>query len=110
MKKVLGLGFVLGVLALALSIAPATADPNPPPNDNVCICHNTQHHQNNQGNANANQKVVIICVDPHSNRIPAHTKHGDAVVTSPGECGVLICDEETGPFPECCNEFPSSCV
>lgn len=104
MKKIVGLGLVLGVIALALSFAPVSADPSPPPNDNVCICHNTQHHQNNEGDANANQKIVVICVDPNSNTVTAHMKHGDDIVGPGGECG-QECDIFTGPFPSCCDQF-----
>ena len=125
MKKLAGWCLALALVALAGGLAaPAAAIPEDPPNDNVCICHQTQHHQNNQGNANDNQKGVIICVDPNSVPFEKHTKHGDACIegmndgedlsgctlfTTESEClGEALCDEEEGPFPECCGEFPDA--
>jgi hypothetical protein len=89
MKKTVSLGFAFVLVALAASLTvPAAAVPEDPPDDNVCICHNTQHHKNNEGEANENQKTVIICVDPNSNVIPAHEKHGDAIVDDIEGCPV----------------------
>jgi hypothetical protein len=111
MKKSVNWGLALVLVALAaIFAAPAMADPDPPPNDNVCICHNTQYYQNNQGNANDNQKVVIICVDPNSNVIPAHEKHGDDIVTAPELCEAQESCLITGPIDDaCCEENIAAC-
>ena len=88
MKKPVRTVLALTVVALAASFVPAVANPDPPPNDNVCICHQTQWKKLDEGEANDNQKVVVICVDPHSNVIPAHEKHGDFIASSPEECQI----------------------
>lgn len=121
MKKLAGWCFVFALVGFAGGFAtPALAIPEDPPNDNVCICHQTQH---NRDVPNENQKGVIICVDPNSVPFNKHTKHGDACIegmndgedltgctlfTTESECLDVACDEQEGPFPECCLEFPES--
>jgi hypothetical protein len=108
MKRSLGLASVLGIVALAIAwMAPVGADPGKDP----CICHHTQWKNQMQGDANENAKVFKICPDKNSySRLNKHIQHGDQIIDRDAECEVIVCDEETGPFPECCDEFPESCV